>query len=46
MLQGDAALLLVNAGADIHAKNQEGQEPMDLAPDKNVRLFLEKALLL
>ncbi|KAI9330695.1 ankyrin repeat-containing domain protein [Zopfochytrium polystomum] len=41
---GEVALLLVEAGADHQLENKEKKRPIDLAPDKNVRAYLEKAL--
>ncbi|KAJ3010225.1 UNVERIFIED_CONTAM: hypothetical protein HDU68_002258, partial [Siphonaria sp. JEL0065] len=39
----EIAVLLVEAGAELDVENCEKQKPLDLAPDKNVRSFLERA---
>ncbi|KAG6006291.1 hypothetical protein E4U21_007173 [Claviceps maximensis] len=37
---GDVALLLLKSGADFSIKNAQGQLALDLAPDKEVRLYI------
>ncbi|KAI9340248.1 26S proteasome non-ATPase regulatory subunit 10 [Obelidium mucronatum] len=41
--QAEIAVLLVEAGAEIDLENREKQKPLDLAPDRNVKTFLERA---
>ncbi|OHE91772.1 hypothetical protein CORC01_12946 [Colletotrichum orchidophilum] len=40
---GDTAVALLTAGAVVNRKDNDGYLPLDLAPDKEVRRFIERA---
>ncbi|KAK1725831.1 ankyrin repeat-containing domain protein [Colletotrichum acutatum] len=42
-LKSDTAVALLKAGAVINKKDNDGCLPLDLAPDKEVRRFIERA---
>ncbi|KAJ3215099.1 hypothetical protein HDU67_000803 [Dinochytrium kinnereticum] len=44
MGNGEAALALIQAGADVTILNKEEQTPLDMGRDKNVREFLVRAV--
>ncbi|KAJ4424763.1 putative ankyrin-repeat protein [Gnomoniopsis sp. IMI 355080] len=39
---GDAAVALLKAGAELAKEDAEGKTPLDLAPDKEVRKYIER----
>ncbi|KAI1243719.1 hypothetical protein MGN70_013585 [Eutypa lata] len=39
---GDAAVALLKAGAEIDKRDSDGQLPLDLAPDKEVRRYIQR----
>ncbi|KAJ3095766.1 hypothetical protein HDU97_006552 [Phlyctochytrium planicorne] len=44
MGNGEVALILIQAGADVTTVNKEEQTPLDMGQDKNVRDYLKRAV--
>ena len=40
---GDTAVALLKEGADVTVKNADGELPLDLAPDKEIRTYILRA---
>ncbi|KAI8608019.1 26S proteasome non-ATPase regulatory subunit 10-like protein [Chytriomyces sp. MP71] len=40
---GEVAVLLVEGGADVESQNGEKKRPLDLVPDKQLKVYLERA---